>query len=40
MNTIKRGAGSSRTTMGQRLSYGLYFFGQGLIYTLVSQYLR
>ncbi len=39
MNTIKRGAGSSRTTMGQRLSYGLYFFGQGLIYTLVSQYL-
>ena len=28
-----------QTTMRQRVPYGIYFFGQGLIYTLVSQYL-
>lgn len=30
---------SAQTTLLQRFSYGLYFFGQGLIYTLVAQYL-
>lgn len=28
-----------QTTLRERLSYGFYFFGQGLIYTVVSQYL-
>lgn len=29
----------TETKMSERVSYGLYFFGQGLIYTLVAQYL-
>lgn len=28
-----------QTTLRERFSYGFYFFGQGLIYTIVSQYL-
>lgn len=28
-----------QTRMSERFSYGFYFFGQGLIYTIVSQYL-
>jgi len=28
-----------QTTWPERFSYGFYFFGQGLIYTIVSQYL-
>lgn len=28
-----------RTTVKERISYGMYFFGQGLIYTIISQYL-
>ena len=28
-----------RTSPGEKISYGLYFFGQNLIYTLVSQFL-
>lgn len=30
---------TQQTTLRERFSYGFYFFGQGLVYTVVSQYL-
>lgn len=38
MEQTQQGA-PRQTTLRERLSYGFYFFGQGLIYTVVSQYL-
>ena len=28
-----------RASLKEKIPYGMYFFGQGMIYTLVSQYL-
>ncbi len=38
MERTAQGA-ARQTTLRERFSYGFYFFGQGLIYTVVSQYL-
>jgi len=38
VNTLDTGR-TAQTSWLERFSYGFYFFGQGLVYTIVSQYL-